>query len=56
MDSKSRSFDSKDKPSRKQIWAIEHPEKFYTGDSPDFVWQKEELAREKNAKKAGQPE
>ena len=35
---------------RKQIWAIEHPEKFYTQDSPDFGWQKEELAREKNAK------
>jgi tetratricopeptide (TPR) repeat protein len=31
----------------KQIWAIEHPEKFYTKDSPDFAWQKEELAREK---------
>ena len=40
---------------RKQIWAIEHPEKFYTRDSPDFGWQKEELAREKNAKKAGLP-
>jgi tetratricopeptide (TPR) repeat protein len=31
----------------KQIWAIEHPEKFYSDDSPDFGWQKEELAREK---------
>jgi len=31
--------------------AIEHPDKFYTGDSPDFGWQAEELAREKNAKK-----
>ena len=28
---------------RKQIWAIEHPEKFYTRDSPDFGWQNEEL-------------
>ena len=36
----------------KQIWAIEHPDKFYTRDSPDFGWQKEELAREKNTKKA----
>ena len=34
---------------RKQIWAIEHPDKFYTGDSPDFGWQKEELARERSA-------
>jgi tetratricopeptide (TPR) repeat protein len=32
---------------RKQIWAIENPDKFYTGDSPDFGWQREELAREK---------
>lgn len=32
---------------RKQIWAIEHPDKFYTGRSPDFSWQKEELKREK---------
>jgi hypothetical protein len=32
---------------RKQIWALEHPDKFYTGDSPDYDWQKEELAREK---------
>jgi tetratricopeptide (TPR) repeat protein len=31
----------------KQIWAIEHPDKFYTGESPDFGWQKEELRREK---------
>jgi tetratricopeptide (TPR) repeat protein len=36
----------------KQIWAIEHPDKFYSGDSPDFSWQKDELAREKNAKHA----
>jgi len=33
---------------RKQIWAIEHPEKFYTGDSPDYDWQNEQLNREKN--------
>ena len=32
---------------RKQIWAIEHPEKFYSGDSPDYDWQKEQLGREK---------
>jgi tetratricopeptide (TPR) repeat protein len=40
----------------KQIWAIEHPDKFYTGDSPDFGWQKEELAREKSAKRADRGE
>ena len=33
---------------RKQIWAIEHPEKFYTGDSPDYDWQNEQLSREKS--------
>lgn len=33
---------------RKQIWAIEHPDKFYYRDSPDYTWQREELAREKN--------
>jgi tetratricopeptide (TPR) repeat protein len=36
---------------RKQIWAIEHPGKFYTDRSPDFKWQKEELAREKAGNK-----
>lgn len=35
---------------RKQIWAIEHPEKFYTNHSPDFGWQREQLAREKRQK------
>jgi len=32
---------------RKQIWAIEHPDKFYTGKSPDFNWQSEQLKKEK---------
>jgi tetratricopeptide (TPR) repeat protein len=36
---------------RKQIWALEHPDKFYASDSPDYGWQKEELAREKAATK-----
>ena len=36
---------------RKQIWAIEHPDKFYPPDSPDYDWQKEELEREKDAAK-----
>lgn len=31
---------------RKQIWAIENPEKFYTGHAPDYSWQKEALAKE----------
>jgi tetratricopeptide (TPR) repeat protein len=35
---------------RKQIWAIEHPDRFYNGRSPDFGWQKEQLAREKAGK------
>lgn len=30
---------------RKQLWALEHPERFYDGDV-DFAWQKEQLARE----------
>jgi tetratricopeptide (TPR) repeat protein len=34
---------------RKQIRAIEHPDKFYAAESPDYGWQKEELAREKRA-------
>ena len=44
-----RDLDSENWRIRKQIWAIEHPDKFYSSDSPDFGWQKEELAREKNA-------
>ena len=28
---------------RKQIWAIEHPDKFYNGDV-DFAWQREQIA------------
>ena len=38
---------------RKQIWAIEHPEKFYNGSSPDFDWQTEELVREKKSTRSG---
>ena len=38
---------------RKQIWAIEHPEKFYNGSSPDFDWQTEELVREKKSTRNG---
>lgn len=32
---------------RKQIWAIENPDKFYTSESPDYSWQNEQLKREK---------
>jgi tetratricopeptide (TPR) repeat protein len=33
---------------RKQIWAIENPDKFYSGKSPDYEWQSEQLKKEKN--------
>ena len=36
---------------RKQIWAIENPGKFYTGKSPDYGWQSEQLKKEKKEKK-----
>ena len=29
---------------RKQLWAIEHPEKFY-GDEIDYAWQREQLTQ-----------
>jgi tetratricopeptide (TPR) repeat protein len=32
---------------RKQIWALEHPEKFYGTNGIDWGWQKEQIAREK---------
>lgn len=32
---------------RKQIWALEHPEKFYGDGGIDWAWQKEQVAREK---------
>ena len=31
----------------KQIWAVEHPDKFYEGDV-DYGWQQTELEREKH--------
>ena len=30
---------------RKQIWAVENPDKFYNGDV-DYDWQREQTARE----------
>ena len=29
---------------RKQIWAVEHPDKFYDG-AVDYGWQKEQMAK-----------
>lgn len=29
---------------RKQLWAVEHPERFYAGEV-DFAWQREQLAK-----------
>ena len=30
---------------RKQIWAVEHPERFYADDKIDSAWQKEQLEK-----------
>lgn len=43
-----RDLDSDNWRIRKQIWAIEYPDKFYKADSPDYSWQKEQLQREKS--------
>lgn len=32
---------------RKQIWALENPEKFYGSNGIDWTWQKQQLAKEK---------
>ncbi len=45
---RARDLDSKNWRIRKQIWALQNPEKFYSGNSPDYGWQREELAREKS--------
>ncbi len=44
-----RDLDPENLRIRKQIWAIEHPDKFYTTETPDYAWQKEERAREMQA-------
>ena len=31
---------------RKQVWAVQHPERFYEGDI-DYAWQREQMAGEK---------
>jgi tetratricopeptide (TPR) repeat protein len=33
---------------RKQIWALEHPEKFYGAAGIDWAWQKEQASRERD--------
>jgi thioredoxin-like negative regulator of GroEL len=42
-----RDLDSGNWRIRKQIWALEHPEKFYGTNGIDWNWQKEQIAREK---------
>jgi tetratricopeptide (TPR) repeat protein len=42
-----RELDSGNWRIRKQIWALEHPEKFYGTNGIDWGWQKEQIAREK---------
>jgi hypothetical protein len=37
---------------RKQIWAVENPDKFYSADKPDFSWQSEQIKREESAARA----
>jgi tetratricopeptide (TPR) repeat protein len=42
-----RELDSGNWRIRKQIWALEHAEKFYGTNGIDWGWQKEQIAREK---------
>ena len=44
---RARDLDSGNWRIRKQIWALEHPEKFYGANGIDWGWQKEQIAREK---------
>jgi len=44
---RARDLDSDNWRIRKQIWALEHPEKFYGTKGIDWDWQKEQRAREK---------
>ena len=37
---------------RKQIWAIQHPERFYDGPV-DFHWQREQLKKERRGREGG---
>lgn len=40
-----RDLDPRNYLIRKQIWAVENPDKFYDGDV-DYDWQREQTARE----------
>lgn len=44
---KARDLDSSNWRIRKQIWALENPDKFYSDSGIDWNWQKEQKAREK---------
>jgi Flp pilus assembly protein TadD len=44
---RARELDSGNWRVRKQIWALEHPEKFYGTNGIDWGWQQEQIAREK---------
>ena len=44
---RARDLDSGNWRIRKQIWALEHPDKFYGGSGIDWDWQKQQIAREK---------
>ena len=44
---RARDLDSGNWRIRKQIWALEHPDKFYGPNGIDWGWQKEQIAREK---------
>jgi tetratricopeptide (TPR) repeat protein len=40
---------------RKQIWAIEHPDKFYAKGNPDYGWQRQKLSEERTPNTPAQP-
>lgn len=52
---KARELDPQNWRIRKQIWAIEHPDKFYTARNPDYRWQKEALSKERTANTPAAP-
>ena len=45
--SQARDLDAGNWRIRKQIWALEHPDRFYGTNGIDWDWQKEQIAREK---------
>ena len=40
---------------RKQIWAVENPDKFYSADKPDSDWQKDQIKREQSKARTPSP-